>query len=414
MKLWMKIVVAMALGVLTGLVFGESAAALKPIGEAFLRLIKMIVIPLVLASMTVGITSIHDPKKLGRVGLTLLILYAVTTVIAIGLGVSLGYFFTPGSGLTLIADASELPSTTLQAPPSMVDMVLGIIPSNPFAALVNENILQIIVFAIFLGISINFAGQRGRALLETLESLADSMYRMTSIVMEFTPIGVFAIMAAVTGTLGISVIGTLLKFFLVYLLAVFLQFTFVHMGILYFLARLNPIPFLKGMSDAIMVGFSTCSSSASLPVALHCCQENLGVSKNIASFALPLGTAFNMNGAAIFQGMAALFVAQAYGIELGWTQILTIVVAAVMSAVGAAGIPGTGYLMLSVVLASVPLPLEGLTILVGIDRLREMFSTSLNIIGDAVTCVYVAKREGELDERQYYHSEKLELEGSEI
>lgn len=412
MKLWMKILVAMALGVLTGLAVGESASALKPIGEAFLRLIKMIVIPLVLSSMTVGITSIHDPQKLGRVGFVLLVLYFFTTVIAIGLGISLGYFFTPGSGLAL--EAPPLVAAVAPQAPSISDMLLGVIPSNVFGALANENILQIIVFAMFLGISINFAGERGRALLETLESLADVMYRMTSVVMEFTPIGVFAIMAAVTGTMGISVLATLAKFFFVYLLAVVLHGVFVHLGLLYFLARLNPIPFLRGMSDALMIAFSTCSSSASLPVAMHCCQENLGVSKNIASFSLPLGTAFNMNGAAIFQGMAALFVAQAYGINLEWHQVLAIVVAAVMSAIGAAGIPGTGYLMLSVVLAAVPLPLEGLTILVGVDRLREMFSTALNIMGDAVCCVYVAKREGELDERQYYHAERLELEGSDI
>ncbi|MDP1834333.1 MAG: dicarboxylate/amino acid:cation symporter [Chlamydiales bacterium] len=413
MKLWMKILVAMALGVLTGLAMGESAAALKPIGEAFLRLIKMIVIPLVLSSMTVGITSIHDPQKLGRVGFVLMVLYFFTTVIAIAIGISLGFFFEPGSGLALVAPPLEMATAAPKAP-SIAEMLLDVIPSNPFAALANENILQIIVFATFLGISINFAGERGRALLETLESLADVMYRMTSIVMEFTPVGVFAIMAAVTGTMGLGVLTTLLKFFLVYLLAVTIHAVFVHMGILYFLARLNPIPFLRGMSDALMLGFSTCSSSASLPVAMHCCQENLGVSKNIASFSLPLGTAFNMNGAAIFQGMAALFVAQAYGITLEWHQVIAIVVAAVMSAVGAAGIPGTGYLMLSVVLAAVPLPIEGLTILVGIDRLREMFSTSLNIMGDAVCCVYVAKREGELDERQYYHAESLELEGSDI
>lgn len=412
MKLWMKILVAMVLGVLTGLALGESAVALKPIGEAFLKLIKMIVVPLVLASMTVGITNIHDPKKLGRVGIVLMTLYFFSTIISIGWGISLGYLFEPGA--TLHLEPPMLDSMQIAKAPSLTDMVLGIIPSNPFAALANENILQIIVFSIFLGLAINFAGERGRALLEMLESLADVMYRLTSIVMEFTPFGVFAIMAAVTGSMGIAVLGTLLKFFLVYLLACFLHLFFVHMGILYFLAKLNPLPFFRGMSDALMLAFSTCSSSATLPVAMHCCQENLGVSKNIASFSLPLGTAFNMNGAAIFQGMAALFVAQAYGITLEWHQVLAIVVAAVMSAVGAAGIPGTGYLMLSVVLSTVPLPLEGLTLLLGIDRLREMFSTALNIVGDAVCCVYVAKREGELDERQYYHAEQVQFEGSDI
>lgn len=413
MKLWMKILVAMALGVLTGMALGEHATVLKPIGDAFLRLIKMIVIPLVLASMTVGITSIHDPAKIGRVGGTLMLLYLVSTIVAIGWGIALGYLFEPGAGLNL--EAPTLVSSEIEIKtPSVSTMLLDVIPSNVFGALVSENILQIIVFAVFLGLSINFAGERGRSLLETLESLADVMYRMTAIVMEFTPIGVFAIMAAVTGTMGIQVLATLIKFFLVYVLACVLHAVVINAGILYGLAKLNPIPFLRGMTDAFMLAFSTCSSSASLPVTMHCCQENLGVSKNVASFALPLGTAFNMNGAAIFQGMAALFVAQAYGIALEWHQVLAIVVAAVMSAIGAAGVPGTGYLMLSVVLAAVPLPLEGLTILIGIDRLREMFSTALNIMGDAVCCVYVAKREGELDEQQYYHAENLEYEGSDV
>jgi Na+/H+-dicarboxylate symporter len=168
------------------------------------------------------------------------------------------------------------------------------------------------------------------------------------------------------------------------------------------------------MGDAIMVAFSTCSSSAALPVSMHCVQQNLGVSKNITSFVLPLGSTVNMNGAAIFQGMAVMFVAQAYGIELDWISMLTVVVTATLSAVGAAGIPGSGFIMLSVVFASVGLPIEGLALLAGIDRIREMGSTVLNILGDAVCAVYIAKQEGELDERQYYHEELVELEGSDI
>lgn len=370
----------------------------------------MIIVLLVLSSMTVGITSIHDPQKLGRVGIKTLIIYIATTVIAIAIGIFFAKMFKPGSGLNLHTTST----VTLQNTPSVSEMLQSIIPSNPIASLAEGNVLQIIVFSIFLGISINFAGEKGKPLLDFLESVADVMFRLTSIIMEFSPIGVFAIMAWVSGSFGIAVLIPLLKFLLLFYSACAFHLLFVFCGILWFLAKLNPWPFFRGMGDAIMVAFSTCSSSATLPVSMHCVQKNLGVSKNISSFVLPLGSTINMNGAAIFQGMSVIFVAQAYGIELGIQSLLTIIITATLSAIGAAGIPGTGFIMLSVVFSSVGLPIEGLALLAGIDRVREMVSTVLNILGDAVAAVYVAKQEGELDERQYNHEELVELETSDV
>ncbi len=409
MQLWVKIIIAMVLGVITGLIIGPQAAILKPIGDVFLSLISMIIVPLVLSSMTIGITSIHDPKKLGRVGLKSMSVYLITTMIAILFGLSFATLFQPGSGLNLTTTSSVV----MEDAPSVAEMLLSIIPSNPVASLVEGNVLQIIVFALFLGVAINFAGERGKVLLEILDSLADVMYRMTSIIMEFSPYGVFAIMASVSGTFGFAVLLPLAKFLGVYYAACLVHVVVVFCGMLWFMAKLSPWPFFKGMRDAITVAFSTCSSSATLPVSMHCVQHNLGVSKNITSFVIPLGTTINMNGAAIFQGMSALFVAQAYGIELDLKSQLTIVVTATMAAVGAAGIPGTGFIMLTVVFRSVGLPIEGLALLAGIDRIREMVSTVLNVLGDAVTAVYIGKAEGELDERQYYHEELVELEGTE-
>ena len=410
MKLWLKILIALVLGVITGLALGPEAAVFKPIGTVFLRLISMIIVLLVLASMTVGITSIHDPQKLGRVGFKTLGLYLITTLIAIAIGIFFGKLFQPGLGLDLQATSPvQLPDT-----PSLSEMFISIVPNNPVDALAQGNVLQIIVFALFLGIAINFAGEKGKPVLRFLESLADVMYRLTSIVMEFSPVGVFAIMASVTGTFGATILFPLFKFLTTYYLACGVHVLLVFCGILWGLAKLNPLPFFRGMSDAIMVAFSTCSSSATLPVSMHCAQKNLGVSKNITSFVLPLGSTINMNGAAIFQGMAAVFVAQAYGIDLGWQALLTIVVTATLSAIGAAGIPGTGFIMLSVVFISVGLPIEGLALLAGIDRVREMVSTVLNILGDAVVAVYVAKQEGEFDERQYNHDELVVMESSDF
>lgn len=405
MKLWVKIMIALVLGVVAGLLLGPHALVLKPIGQLFLNLINMIVVLLVLSSMTVGITSIHDPKKLGRIGTKTLLLYLGTTVAAILIGLSFAFYFQPGSGLSLGVPTPNAPEATT----TLSSLLLAIIPSNPVAALAEGNFIQIIVFSIFLGMAINLSGEKGRPLLKVFESLSDVMYRLTAIVMEFTPIGVFAIMTWVAGSFGIAILVPLLKFLVSYYGACLVHVLIVFCGMIRFMAGLNPWPFFKGMGDAIMVAFTTCSSSATLPVSMHCVQRNLGISKNIASFVLPLGSTVNMNGAAIFQAMSAVFISQAYGITLSTENILTIIVTATLSAIGAAGVPGTGFIMLSVVVSSAGLPLEGLALLAGIDRIREMGSTVLNILGDAVVAVYIAEQEGELDVRQYNHKEIVEL-----
>jgi Na+/H+-dicarboxylate symporter len=406
MKLWIKILIALILGVITGVILGPQAEILKPIGTIFLNLINMIIVLLVLSSMTVGITSIHDPKKLSKIGTKTILYYLSTTIVAILLGLVFSKFFALGDGLGF-EFSGELKN---QDTPTLGAIFLSIIPTNPVASLAEGNVLQIIVFSLFLGFAINFSGEKGKPLLQFLESLADVMYRLTSIIMEFSPIGVFALMAWVAGTFGAQVLYPLLKFLFVYYAACLFHLVFVYCGMLTAIARVNPVPFFKGMSDAIMLAFSTSSSTATLPVSMHCVQKNLGVSKNITNFMLPLGSTVNMNGAAIFQGMAAVFVANAYGITLDLQSLLTIVITGTLSSIGAAGIPGTGFIMLSVVFASVGLPIEGLALLAGIDRIREMGSTVLNVLGDAVCAVCISKQEGEFDERQYYHTELVELE----
>lgn len=406
MKLWVKIFIGMFLGVLAGLILGENAIHLKPIGDLFLNLINMIIVLLILASMTVGITSFHDPEKLGRVGGKTVGIYFTTTIIAIVTGLFLASIFQIGEGLGLHAAENTAVKTS-----SFGEILVSIVPNNPIAAMVKGNILQVIVFSIFLGIAINFSGPKGKPLLHFFESLADVMYRMTSLVMEFSPIGVFAIMAWVAGTFGLTLLLPLFKFLGVYYLACIFHLVVVYGGLLKGVGRLKLIPFFKGMGDAIMVAFSTCSSAATLPVAMHCAQENLGVSKNISSFVLPLGITMNMNGTAIYQAMSAVFVAKAYGIPLDMSSYVTLVLTATLSAIGTAGVPGGGFIMLSAVLTSIGLPLEGLALLAGIDRLREMVTTVLNILGDAAVTVFIAKQEGELDERQYNHTELVEFEG---
>ncbi len=404
MKLWVKIFIGLILGAMTGLILGEKSIYLKPLGTIFLNLINMIIVLLILSSMAVGVTSIHDPKKLGRVGGKTVAIYLSTTLIAITLGLLLANGFDLGDGLGL--QAKEIPPTK---PFTLSDVFISIIPNNPIAAMVKGDILQVIVFAVFLGVAINFAGSKGKPLLNFLESLADVMYRLTSIIMEFSPIGVFGLMAWVTGTFGLTLLLPLFKFLGIYYLACIFQFFFVYGSLLQRMGRLQLWPFLKGMRDAIMMAFSTCSSAVALPVAMHCVQENLGVSRNISSFVLPLGISMNMNGGAIYQAMSAIFVAKAYGIPLDLYSYVTLILTTIFSAIGTAGIPGGGFIMLSAVLTSLGLPLEGLLLLAGIDRLRDMMTTVLNILGDAAVTVFIAKQEGELDERQYYHSELVEF-----
>ena len=399
MKLWMKVLIGLLLGVVCGLILGESALYLKPLGTLFLNLINMIIILLIFSSMVVGVNKIHDPSKLGRVGGRAIFIYFTTTLIAIGMGLFLANYLGLGEQLSLSAAQLEMVS------PSIGEILIAIVPSNPIAAMANGNILQVIVFALFIGIAINFSGEQGRPLLAVLDSLADVMYRLTSLIMELSPLGVFGIMAWVTGTFGVALLLPLLKFLACFCLVCLLQILLVYYNLLHFGARLSFVRFFKGMSDALMIAFTTCSSAATLPVAMHCAQDNLGVSKNISSFVFPLGLTFNMNGTAIFQAMSAVFLANGYDIELDLASYTKLILTSVLSAIGTAGVPGGGFIMLSAVLSSVGIPLEGLAIMAGVDRIREMFSTFLNILGDSAVTVYVATKEGELDEKIFYHSE---------
>ncbi len=414
LKLWVRILVALVLGTIFGYFIGpRHVAYLKPVGEIFLNLIRMLVVPLVFSSMTVGVVSIRDPKKLGRVGIKTLFLYTITTVIAVVIALSVAYIINPGKGVVLVSDI-DMSSIELQSQMSLKDTILSIIPTNPIAALAEANVLQVIVCAVLLGITIALTGEKGKPLQDFFTSLSEVMFRMIGIIMEFAPFGVFAMMAWVSGSFGFDVLKSLMKFLLCNYIAIIIQVVFIYGGILLFIGRLNPIPFFSGMKSAMAFAFSTNSSSATLPVSMHCVQNNLGVSRGVTSFILPLGSTVNMDGAAIFQAITAVFIAQSYGIDLSWMELGTIIVTAILSAVGAAGIPGSSLVMISVVLGAIGLPLEGVMIIAGVDRIREMGSAVTNILGDAVVAVCVAKTEGELDEGQYNHTELVDFEESEL
>lgn len=408
MKLWIKILIGLVLGVAGGLVLGnQSTLAIKGpmldildrVGRAFIDLLKMLVGLIIFSSLVVGICHISDPKTMGRIGLRTLLFYAGTTLLAILFGVVMAFIFQPGAGLNL-----ALPPDHLRASQSigLTDFLFGIIPSNPFAAFTQGNVLQIIVFSILFAFAITLAKEKGKKVLVVLESLSEVMYSLTHFIMKLVPYGVFALMATAVSSVGIELVVKLGKFLACNYIACALQLFFVLCGSLKYLARVKVIPFFKGMKDAIVLAFTTSSSSATLPVSLECVRYHLGLSPDISGFVLSLGSTINMNGAAIGQATSALFIAQAYGVEITVVKVCILVVVAMVSAIGAAGVPGTGIIMLSVVLNAMGLPLEGIAYLAGVDRLREMVSAVINILGDAVAAVFVAKKEGQIDEKQYH------------
>ncbi|NGX57080.1 MAG: Proton glutamate symport protein [Candidatus Anoxychlamydiales bacterium] len=399
MKSWIRILLGLGLGILVGLIFGEKAHVFQIFGQIFINLMTMLVVLIIFSSLVVGICHIDNPKKLGRIGFRTIAFYLITTMIAIGIALVLAKIIEPGKALHL----SKVTVTFNHlAPKTLSDLFLSLIPSNPFKAFAEGNVLQIIIFSIFLGVAITFVKEKAKPFLAVLESITHIMHKLTHFVMLLAPYGVFALMAATVGKIGVRSLMPLVKFLACNYIACLIQLLLVFSVSLKYLAHVKVIPFFKGMKDAVVLAFTTSSSSATLPVALECTQKHLGVSEDISGFVLSLGSTINMNGGAIGQAISAMFIAQAYGIHLGVVQIITLVLISLFSAIGAAGIPGTGLIMLTLVLNVLGLPLEGIALIAGVDRLREMLSSVVNVLGDAVAAVFVAKKEGEINEKVYH------------
>lgn len=397
MKPWIKVLLGLFLGIAVGLIVRQEIALLKLAGNVFIDLLKMLVSLIVFASIVPGICHIHDPKKLGRIGLKTLLYYLCTTLIAISFGLICSFFLQPGAGLSL----SSLGQSMTNANYSFLAFISSLVPVNPIASFAEGKILQIIVFSMFFAYAIILSGEKGKPVLHIIESLAEIMYALAHFIMKLVPYGVFALIATAVGSIGLKVIFPLIKFLIANYIACFLQIFLIFGGSIRYLAKLEVVPFFKGMKDAIVLAFTTSSSSATLPVSLECVRDHLGVSKNISGFVLSLGSTINMNGAAIGQATAAYFIAEAYGIELTSIKIGILFFVSLVSSIGAAGIPGTGIVMLSIVLNALGLPLEGIALLAGVDRIREMLSAVTNILGDAAAAVCVATSEKEINQKQY-------------
>lgn len=395
MKLYQKILIGFVLGAIVGAIWGPGIVWIKPVGTIFISLLKMLIVPLIFSTLVVGVASIAEPKKLGRVAGKTIIFYLITTAFAIIIGLLLGNIFQPGAGMNLVLEG---PAKEAAKAPSLVDTIVNLIPTNPIGSMANGKVLQVIVFALFFGYAMTKAGETGQAVLKFFNGFAETMYKLTGIVMGVAPYGVFALIAVTVGTHGLSVLVPFAKLIFAVYLGVIIHAGVVYSGMTSIFARMNPAKFFKGFSEASLLAFSTCSSSATLPVSMRVAQENLGVSPTISSFVQPLGATINMDGTALYQGVCALFVAQAYGIPLGFGGQLTILLTALLASIGTAGVPGAGLIMLTTVLVSVGLPLEGIALIAGIDRILDMIRTACNVTGDAACAVVVAKTEGELME----------------
>lgn len=401
-SLLVKISIGFVLGILFGFVIGPvvpSSPALSNyvmpfvdlVGKIFLRLLMMIIVPLVFSSLVAGAASVGDIHKLGRIGIKTLALYLVTTAVAIMIGLACGNLFNPGIGMNI---PGNLQATAREAKP-LVDVILDIFPTNPIASMVNANMLQIIVFALFFGVACIMAGEKGKKIADFFNNAAEVMYKVTHMVMSFAPYGVFALIAGTAAKFGVNILAPFAKVIGAVYIGCILHAVLVYSGMMTMFCKRSPLWYFRGVQEAAITAFVTRSSSGTLPVTLSNVRDNLGVSEGVSSFVLPLGATINMDGTALYQGVCALFVAQAFNVPLTLQMQIGIVITATLASIGTAGVPGAGLIMLTLVLTSVGLPIEGIALVAGIDVILDAARTCINVMGDTAVCAVVASSEGE-------------------
>lgn len=405
MELHTKILLGMLFGGVAGFFLHSSIGELKPVGTAFIRLIQMIVVPLVLASLVVGTASLGDFKKMKRIGTKTLIYYLSSTAIAITIGLIIANLVQPGSGMDEAVKSRLMENYAGQAGSKIehvtqhvgtVDTFLNMIPKNPFEALGQAEMLQIIFFAIFSGVALTLIPkEKAQPVIAFFDGVFDTMIKIVLLVIEIAPYGVFALIADAVGSFGVEILFSLLKYTVVVIVGLVIL-SFCYPLVVRLLTGLKPGFFMRGIRPAQLIAFSTSSSGATLPVTMESCEQNIGVSNEIASFVLPLGATINMDGTALYQGVAAVFIAQVYGIPLDLGAQLMIVLTATLASIGTAAAPGVGILMLVIVLKQVGIPVEGIALILAVDRLLDMFRTTINVTSDATAATIVAYTEGQL------------------
>jgi proton glutamate symport protein len=396
-----QIFIGLCIGIIIGAVWPNVGVAIKPLADAFLRMIKMIIAPLLFATLVVGIAGTGDMRAMGRVGLKAIIYFEAATTVALFLGLFLVNVFKPGAGLTvpIAGDTSQL-ATMAQGQQKGWDILLHLFPTSVIDAMARGDILQLVVFSSFFGIALAAIGDRGRPLLDVLESTAQVMFKFTGYVMVFAPIGVMAAIAATVGSKGIAILFTLGK--LVALMYIGLAiFVLVVMGGVSYLIRVPFLTFVRAIREPFLIAFTTASSEAALPKALEV-MERFGVPKNIVGFVLPTGYSFNLDGTTLYLSLASVFVAQLAGLDLSFRQQIIMMLTLMLTSKGVAGVPRAALVVLAGTLTTFNLPLEGAAILLGIDQVMDMGRTSVNVMGNCIATAVVARWEGVLDDKRMH------------
>lgn len=372
------------------------------IGNGFIRLMQMLVIPLVICSLICGTMSIGDTKTIGKVGVKTLVFYTATTALAISIALVLGLIIRPGTGLNM--ESVEISDVTVSESVNITDTILNIIPKNIISSMAEGDMLPIIVFSVFVGIMLAKLGDKTATISRFFSEFNDVMMEMTITVMKAAPVGVFCMISRTIATIGFDAFVPMLKYMGSVILALALQCFGIYLVLLFLLTRLNPLTFLKKFFPVMEFAFSTSSSNASIPLSIETLKDKLGVSSKISSFTVPLGATINMDGTAIMQGVAVVFIADAYGIPLTGAMLATVILTATLASIGTAGVPGVGLITLAMVLTSAGLPTEGIALIMGIDRIIDMLRTAVNVTGDAVCTTIVAKQAGLLDKEIFYNT----------
>ncbi len=370
---------------------------LEVIGQVFMASLRMLVVPLVFVSLVCGVCSLKDTSKLGRIGGKAVALYLATTAIAISFAIFVALIIAPGEGVNMVANSSF----SGREAPSLAQVIIQMFPTNPFASFAQGNMLQVIVFALLFGIAIALSGKAGERIALLFEDLSEVIMRLVTILMNIAPYGVFALLATLFTTVSLTTFGNLIEYFLVVFFVLVIHALVTYPIILRLFTGLNPLIFLKKMRDAAIFAFSTASSNATIPVTLETATKKMGVKNSIASFTVPLGATINMDGTAIMQGVATVFIAQVFTQDLTLADYLTVVLTATLASIGTAGVPGVGLIMLAMVLEQVGLPVEGIALIIGVDRLLDMTRTAVNVTGDSMVSLVVAKSEDQFDHDMY-------------
>ena len=403
MGLAMQMLIGLVLGVIVGMFLDSQFATtyVKPFGDLFIRLIRMVVVPLVFATLVAGAAGISDVSKLGRVAIKTLVIFMLTSAIAVIFGLLIANIIDPGIGLTLSTEG--LKAAQVKAP-SFVQTLLDIVPINPMEAFAKGSILQIIFFAIMFGFCLNFLGEKGRPVYHFFDIVGNLMIHMTQVVMRYAPIGVFALMAVVVSQHGLAVLLPLGKLILASFIATALLVILIYIPIVMFIIRIPVADYFKGIFEPWLIAFTTCSSAAAMAANLVA-SRRLGATNSIASFAVPLGNTINMNGTAVYMGVCAVFAAQIYDLPLTMGDQVIVVITGVLAAVGTAGVPGAGLIMSTLVFTQIGIPLEVIALIAGVDRVLDMIRTSINVVGDSTTALMVSRMEGELGSEPFNEDE---------